>query len=147
VRVKFRQQFSQDGFITGQVPGGDAMVLDPGTALRIPAGSALALQAHYVTTGQAEEDRLQLGLRFPRVPVQKELRVQIVADFRFAIPPGANAHPVKAARKFDVDALGIGMFVHMHLRGRDMTVRALPPAGTAETLLQVPAYNFDWQQS
>jgi thiol-disulfide isomerase/thioredoxin len=147
VRVKFGEKFSQDGFITGQVPGGDAMVLDAGTALRIPAGSALALQAHYVTTGQPEEDRLQVGLRFPRVPVQKELRVQIVADFRFAIPPGANAWPVKATRKFDVDALGIGMFVHMHLRGRDMTVRLLPPAGGAETLLQVPAYNFDWQQS
>lgn len=146
-RVKLGEKFSQDGFITGQVPGGDAMDLDPGTAVRIPAGSALALQAHYVTTGQPEVDRLAVGLRFPRVPVQKELRVQIVADFRFAIPPGAHAHPVRAVRRFDRDAVGIGLFVHMHLRGRDMLVRALPPAGEPEDLLLVPNYNFDWQQS
>lgn len=146
-RVKIGERFSQDGFITGYVPGGDPMVLDPGTAVRIPAGSALALQAHYVTTGQPEQDRLRVGLRFPRVPVQKELQVAIVADFRFAIPPGAAAHPVQAQRRLRDDAVGIGMFVHMHGRGRDMTVVAEAPDGSRETLLVVPNYNFDWQQS
>lgn len=145
-RVKFGEQFSQDGFITGYVPGGDPMVLDPGHAVRIPAGSVLALQAHYVTTGQNEVDKLRVGLRFPRVPVQKEVQVAIVADFRFAIPPGAMAHPVKAQRTLKQDALGIGMFVHMHLRGRDMLVTA-EQYGQKETLLLVPNYNFDWQQS
>jgi hypothetical protein len=145
--VEWGEKWSQDGFITGQVPGGDAMVLDPGTAVRIPAGSVLVLQAHYVTTGQPEQDRLRVGLRFPRVPVQKELHVQIVADFRFAIPPGALAHPVAAHRRFREDAIGIGMFVHMHLRGRDMKVTATPEDGVEETLLLVPNYAFDWQQS
>jgi hypothetical protein len=37
------------------------------------------------------------------------------------------------------------MFVHMHLRGRDMTFRAVRPDGTSETLLLVPNYSFDWQ--
>lgn len=146
-RVKFGEKFSQDGFITGYVPGGDPMVLDPGTAVRIPAGSVLALQAHYVTTGEPEQDRLQVGLRFPRVPVQRELQVAIAADFRFEIPPGARAHPVRAARTLPEDAIGIGMFVHMHLRGRDMAVTAEAPDGSQETLLVVPNYNFDWQQS
>jgi mono/diheme cytochrome c family protein len=145
-RVKFGESFSQDGFITGYVPGGDPMVLDPGHAVRIPKGSALALQAHYVTTGQNEVDKLRVGLRFPRVPVQKEVKVAIVADFRFAIPPGAMAHPVKAQRTLKEDALGIGMFVHMHLRGRDMLVTA-DRNGERQTLLLVPNYNFDWQQS
>ena len=145
-RVKIGEKFSQDGFVTGYVPGGDPMVLDVGTAVRIPAGSALVLQAHYVTTGQPEVDRLRVGLRFPRVPVQKELQVAIVADFRFAIPPGAMAHPVRAQRALKDDAIGIGMFVHMHLRGRDMVVTA-EHDGADETLLVVPNYNFDWQQS
>jgi hypothetical protein len=115
--------------------------------VRIPAGSALALQAHYVTTGEPEVDRLRVGLRFPRVPVQKEMKVAIVADFRFQIPPGAVAHPVKAVRTLRDDAVGIGMFVHMHLRGRDMVAIARTPDGGEETLLLVPNYNFDWQQS
>jgi mono/diheme cytochrome c family protein len=146
-RVKLGEKFSQDGFITGYVPGGDPMVLDPGTAVRIPAGSALALQAHYVTTGEPEQDRIKVGLRFPRTTVQKELKVTIVADFKFEIPPGARAHPVAAARTIRDDALGIGMFVHMHTRGRDMHVRAVAPDGSEESLLLVPNYNFDWQQS
>lgn len=146
-RVKVGEKFSQDGFVTGYVPGGDPMVLDAGTAVRIPAGSVLALQAHYITTGEPEQDRIQVGLRFPRVPVQRELQVAIVADFRFEIPPGARAHPVRAARTLPDDAEGIGMFVHMHLRGRDMAVTAEAPDGSRETLLVVPNYNFDWQQS
>ncbi|HEX6813868.1 MAG TPA: redoxin family protein [Planctomycetota bacterium] len=146
-RVKLGEQFSQDGFITGYVPGGDPLVMDPGTAVRIPAGSALALQAHYVATGEPETDRLRVGLRFPRVVVQKEMQVAIAADFRFAIPPGARSHPVTASRTLRDDAIGIGMFVHMHLRGRDMKVVAHGPDGGEETLLVVPNYNFDWQQS
>lgn len=146
-RIKLGERFSQDGFVTGYVPGGDAMVLDPGTAVRLPAGSALALQAHYVTTGEKEVDRLKVGLRFPRTKVQKELRVTIVADFRFEIPAGARAHPVRARRRLPEDARGIGMVVHMHLRGRDMHVTATPPGGDDESLLLVPNYNFDWQQS
>jgi hypothetical protein len=79
--------------------------------------------------------------------VQKEMMVGIAADFRFVIPPGAMAHPVRASRQLPDDAVGIGMFVHMHLRGRDMTAVAEAPDGSRETLLQVPNYNFDWQQS
>ncbi len=146
-RVKLGEKFSQDGFITGYVPGGDPLVMDPGIAVRIPAGSALVLQAHYVATGEPEQDRLQVGLRFPRTKVEKEMQVAIVADFRFAIPPGAMAHPVRASRTLREDAVGIGMFVHMHLRGRDMIATATTPDGTTETLLSVPNYNFDWQQS
>ncbi|HLQ36769.1 MAG TPA: redoxin family protein, partial [Planctomycetota bacterium] len=146
-RVKWGEKYQQEGFVTGQVPGGDAMLLDPGTAVKIPAGYVLALQAHYVTTGEPAEDRLRVGLRFPRVAVRQELLVQVAADFRFAIPPGGGAHPVAAARRFNDDAVGIGMFVHMHLRGRDMTITATAPDGGRETLLLVPNYNFDWQQS
>jgi len=146
-RVKFGEKFTQDGFITGYVPGGDPLVMDPGTAVRIPAGNVLALQAHYVTTGEPETDQLAVGLRFPRVVVQKEMQVAIAANFRFEIPPGAMAHPVRAARTLPDDADGIGLFVHMHLRGRDMTVVAESPDGQDETLLVVPNYNFEWQQS
>ncbi len=146
-RVKLGEKFSQEGFVTGYVPGGDPLVMDPGVAVRIPAGSVLALQAHYVATGEPEQDRIRVGLRFPRARVDHEMQVAICADFRFVIPPGARAHPVRATRTLRDDAVGIGMFVHMHLRGRDLLAVATAPDGSAETLLLVPNYNFDWQQS
>ena len=147
LRFRLGDKPSQDGFVTGQVPGGDAMILDKGTAVKVPAGSLLAIQAHYVTTGKPETDRLRVGLRFPRTNVQRQLQVMIATRTRFEIPPGAPAHRVQATRMFDADADGIGMVPHMHLRGRDMTYVAEYPDGRRETLLVVPSYSFDWQQS
>ncbi|MFO1050722.1 MAG: redoxin family protein [Planctomycetota bacterium] len=139
--------FSQDGFITGFVPGGDPMMLDPGTAMKIPAGSRLGLQAHYVTTGKPEVDRIHVGLRFPRTKVTRAAEVLVVTNTRFVIPPGAFAFPVGARRRVKVDSTIIGLFAHMHLRGRDMTFVAHPPAAEPTTLLMIPDYDFDWQQS
>ena len=45
------------------------------------------------------------------------------------------------------DAEGIGLFCHMHVRGKDMTFRARYPDGTTETLLVIPNYNFNWQHA
>jgi hypothetical protein len=145
--VRLTEMFDAEDFITGHVPGGDPLVCDPGTAVRIPAGSLLALQVHFVTTGKPEKAKLSVGLRFPRARVDRELRHFQIHSSRFEIPPGAPAHRVAAKRRFEADATGVGMFAHMHLRGRDMTFLATYPDGTSETLLQLPNYSFDWQQS
>jgi peroxiredoxin len=145
--VRLGEEFRTENFVTGQVPGGDPLVLDDGTAVCIPKGALLGLQIHYVTTGREETDRIQVGLRFPRSRVQRRMRHVEMADLRFAIPPGADAHPVRAARTLDRDAIGIGMYVHMHTRGRDMRFTATGPGGAPRTLLLVPTYDFDWQQS
>jgi hypothetical protein len=34
---------------------------------------------------------------------------------------------------------------HMHLRGKDMTVRLVYPDGTSQIILDIPHYQFDWQ--
>ena len=132
-------------FITGQVPGGEAMVLPAGVAYCIPKGALLGLQVHYVPTGREEHERISVGLRFARGKVEQRLRHFELADFRFEIPPGEPAWPVKAARTFAEDSIGVGAFVHMHLRGRDMRIVAHDPQGADETLLCVPNYSFDWQ--
>jgi peroxiredoxin len=130
--------------LTGTVPGGDPMWLDDGHACRIGKDSALLLQTHFVTTGKPERCRLRVGIRYPRDVVQKQLRYVRTVDSRFAIPPGEPAFRTRAERVIDRDAVGLGLFAHMHLRGRDMTFRAHYPDGTSETLLMVPNYNFDW---
>ena len=136
---------NEANFVTGYVPGGEPMTLDEGVAFRIPAGSVLALQVHFVSTGKPEKCRVSVGLRFPRAEVQKRLRHMQIADTRFAIPPGAPAYKVSATRVLDCDAVGVGMFSHMHLRGKDMSFTARRPDGTAETLLVIPNYSFSWQ--
>lgn len=134
-------------FITGQVPGGDPMVLGEGVAVLVPAGAVLALQIHHVTTGVPTADTIDVALRFPRAPVQQRLRLHEISEGRFAIPPFAPAHEVRAERRFERAAVGVGMFVHMHVRGRDMRFVARAPGRPDETLLFVPNYDFDWQMA
>jgi len=151
--VTVGQKFNDGNFITGRVPGGTPMVLDDGIALRIPAGSVLALQIHYTTTGKPETNRMSVGLRFPRSRVHKGLHHEQVTTQKIEIPAGAPAHPVIASRVLPCNASGLGMFAHMHLRGKDMTFLAHPPAvegaepAAPETLLTIPNYHYGWQQN
>lgn len=137
--------FKAANFITGIVPGGEAMLLDEGIGFLIPKGSMLALQIHYVSTGKPEKCRVSVGLKFPRGIVQKQLRHYLLVNNRFAIPPESPAHPVRASKTLDREAFGVGLFTHMHLRGKDMTFTAHYPDGRTETLLIIPNYNFNWQ--
>jgi hypothetical protein len=134
-------------FITGYVPGGDPMVLGNGLGYKIPAHSILVLQLHYVTTGEETTDRTSVGLVFAKEKIQKQLRHFQCTAHRFQIPPGAPHYPLKATRTFPCDATGIGMFCHMHLRGKDMTFRSIAPDDRREVLLSVPNYDFNWQMS
>jgi peroxiredoxin len=137
--------FNEANFITGYVPGGEAMNLDDGVAFRVPKGSVLGLQIHFVATGKPETCKVSVGLSYPRAPVQKRLRHVQLQDKRFAIPPGAAAHKVTAAKVLEADVVGVGLFSHMHLRGKDMTFTARLPDGTTDTMLVIPNYNFGWQ--
>jgi hypothetical protein len=141
------KKFSEGNFITGRVPGGTPLIADDGTALRIPKNSVVGLQIHYTTTGKPEKNRMSVGFKFPRGVVHKELKHLQVTTSDFAIPPGAAAHPVVSSRKLSADASGIGMFSHMHLRGKDMVFIAHRPDGEKETLLTIPNYSYAWQQN
>lgn len=134
-------------FITGRVPGGTAMVLDEGLGFRIPANSVLVLQIHYTTTGKPETNRMRVGLTYPRVRIDRELKHLQVTTSKFEIPPGAPSHPVTASRTLPCDGFAVGMFAHMHLRGRDMTFTARPADAAPETLLVIPNYHYAWQQN
>lgn len=143
--VAIGQKFSEANFITGQVPGGEAFELGAGIGFKIPAYSLLALQVHYVPTGEESTDRISVGLSYPRETIQKQLHHFQIVNRKFAITPGDGHHAVTASRTLKCDATGVGMFVHMHVRGKDMQFLAHKPDGAAETLLAVPNYSFDWQ--
>jgi hypothetical protein len=139
------QGVQESNFITGVVPGNAPMVLKDGVAFRIPKGSYLLLQIHFVASGKPEKCGLSVGLRFARETVKKELHHVLLVDKSFRIPPGEPAHSVKASHTLPRDAVAIGYFTHMHLRGKAMIFRAHRPDGKTETLLTIPNYRFDWQ--
>ena len=144
-RVSPGEGFKASNFITGYVPGVGAMDLEEGVAFRIPKGSMMVLQIHYVTTGKEEKNRVSVGFRLARGVVHKQLRHFQLVDKKLAIPPGDSFYRSSASRTLDRDVVGVGLFAHMHLRGRDMTFTATSPDGKDETLLMIPNYSFDWQ--
>ncbi len=145
--IKVGEKWKMENFITGTVPGGEPMTMDQGIGFRLPAGSLLLLQIHYVTTGKPEECQISVGFKYASGRIDQHLRFHLLADTKFAIPPGAPAHRVSASRVLAQDSIGVGLFTHMHVRGRDMTFKAHYPDGTSETLLVIPNYNFDWQMA
>lgn len=132
-------------FITGYVPGGVPFELTEGIAQRIPKGSVIGLQIHYVTTGKEEESVISIGFRYAKGTVHKVTHFSLIDPRNIAIPPGDGFHEMRGRAKIEKDATLLGLFTHMHLRGRDMTFHAHYPGGKQETLLQIPNFNFEWQ--
>jgi thiol-disulfide isomerase/thioredoxin len=140
-------KYSDAQFITGQVPGGIPMVLDEGVGFKIPKGSVLVLQIHYVTTGEKTSDQSSVGFTFAKGKINKQLKHFRAHNGTFAIPPNDPAHLVEAKRTFAEDSTLVGFFSHMHLRGKDMMFDAKYPDGNTERLLAIPNYDFNWQVS
>jgi len=143
--VRLGEKITAQNFLTGFVPGGQPMVLPESIAARIPAGSVVGIQTHFVTTGKRERCRISIGFKFASKVIRKQLRFELLDDHRFTIPPGASMHAVSASRILEHDAVGVGLFGHMHLRGRAMTFFAHRPGAKSEKLLVIPNFNFGWQ--
>jgi hypothetical protein len=136
-----------DGFIVGTAPGDMPLILPPGTARRIPAGSDLIWQMHYTPNGKPGKDRSQVGLVFykGKEPVRWNAQSRLVSNGEFTIPPGNANYPVESEWVTPRDTLLLSFMPHMHLRGKDFEYRAEYPDGKTEVLLSVPRYDFNWQ--
>ena len=86
---KVGEGFKESNFITGVVPGGQALAVGGGVAYRIPKGSMLALQIHYVPTGKPEKVTLSVGLKYADGKVDKSLKHMLFVNTRYSIPAGA----------------------------------------------------------
>jgi len=135
-------------WLAATAPGSRPMQLPEGYAKYVPAGSKLVFQMHYTPNGTATTDKSCVGLKFadPKT-VKQEVYTRDIATQRFVIPPGADNHKVEADMTFRRDATMLAMFPHMHLRGKSFRYEAIYPDGKREILLDVPNYDFNWQNA
>ena len=136
-------------FLSGFAPGTRPVVWPDGMAKKIPAGSKLIFQMHYTPIGSAQKDRSRVGLKFVDDPstIKYQVATTAAANHRFEIPAGDPDHVVRATDEFPRDTLVLSLFPHMHLRGKAFRYEAIYPDGTREVLLNVPRYDFNWQNS
>ena len=147
-RRGLNQELAFANSIATYAPGMPPTVYPEGAAKFVPAGSKLVFQLHYTPNGSPQRDRSYAGLIFAeKDDVQHRVRSHLAGNFRFAIPPGAPAHEVRATYRFDEDRRLLSLFPHMHLRGKSFRYEAVFPDGRREVLLDVPRYDFNWQNT
>jgi hypothetical protein len=138
-----------DGFIVGTAPGDMPLILPPGMARRIPAGSDLVWQMHYTPNGKEAKDKSQVGFVFykEKEPPRWLAQTRGISNGDFRIPAGASNHLVESEWVFPRDTLLLSFMPHMHLRGKDFEYKVIYPDGRSDILLSVPRYDFAWQTS
>lgn len=134
-------------FLAGYSPGMQAQHFDVDhSAKLIPAGSDIVLQVHYTTNGKsAEMDQTKIGLTLAKEAPLKRFFSAVAASPNWTIPPGDPNYEGHAKLTFGEPVELTFLQPHMHLRGKDMTVRLVYPTGEIQTLLSVPHYDFSWQ--
>jgi hypothetical protein len=72
-------------------------------------------------------------------------RSLVFANNKLRIPPNTKVHEETAEQTVKADAIIYTLHPHAHYRGKASRFVAYYPDGKAETLLNVPAYDFNWQ--
>ncbi len=142
----YRPEDALFNMVAAYAPGMPALSGPESLALRIPAGSKLCFQVHYTPNGSPQTDISEAGLIFTDAEkVEKEFLTEAALNFKFRIPPGAKDYRVKTSYQLQHDALIYSLTPHMHYRGKSFRFTAHYPDNSQEILLDVPRYDFNWQ--
>ncbi len=132
------------------VPGIQPSVFPEGTALRVKPGSSVIMQVHYSALGgDPTEDSTTYHF------VTSEQTPAFIASTRplaiqdLDIPAGAsNATATDTfTNYYDRPIEFASVATHMHLLGKSQEATIVRQDGTEECLLNIPDWDFAWQQS
>jgi hypothetical protein len=133
------------GWLGGYAPGQAVRVYEPGTALRVPAGSTLIIQEHYTATGKETTDRTRIGIKWAKEAPKTAVDVATLQNQNFVLPAGSSDTRVDAELTLKEDMTIWSVLPHTHMRGKKWEVTAIYPDGRSEIILNVPKYDFNWQ--
>ena len=133
-------------------PGEEATEYPEGYGKLLRKGSRINFNVHYhkeAGPGTGKWDQSMVGFQFwdeeTDPPVLHPVHRNGITNRFFEIPPGHAAWPVGASKTFDTDTTILSLHPHMHLRGKDCMYTAIYPDGRREVILEVPAFDFNWQ--
>jgi mono/diheme cytochrome c family protein len=136
----------------GIAPGNDPTVYPDGIGQKFGPGMSVDWQMHYHKepgpgTGSYDQSRIALKFYEDNSMVKYELKGAPLGRFDFQIPAGDSNYSISSSQTFEYDTQLVNFTPHMHLRGKAAKYEAFYPDGTSEVLLDVPAYDFNWQTS
>jgi hypothetical protein len=119
-------------------------------ALHLPKGSDLVVQYHFHPTGKPEAEKSLVGFYFARKPPTRTLaRIQMPPHYSLFsgldIAAGEKDFVIRDSYTLPVDIDGVGISAHAHYIGKQLTMTATLPNGVTKTLLNIPDWDFAWQ--
>jgi hypothetical protein len=134
--------------IGGWVPGSGATAFPAPTGIHLEAGTQIVMQIHYnLLTTKHVTDRTTADLFYAKTPIPALSRAAIsaVANTTFVIPTNTK-QTVSADLPISANYDLWGVVPHMHLHGTQIKVQIKHADGTSDCAVNVPAWNFHWQQ-
>ncbi|MBA2117157.1 redoxin domain-containing protein [Bremerella alba] len=136
--------FVPSGSIGGWSPGKTPRPLPDGLGRKMPRGADLVMQIHYHPNGKATKDRSKVGIYFVDKPKNEAFAVW-TSSFDLDIPPGEKNYQATASYKLPAEVTLLSCIPHMHLLGQQMKATAYLPDGSSKVLIDVPQWDFNWQ--
>ena len=136
--------------IAPYIPGQAPRMEPPNTGGLLKAGTRIAMQMHYTTTGKESVDASRIGIWFyPKGFIPEErMTGQCACHFTptwVNIPPLDPDYEMTQSFTIEKDAKLFAFTPHMHFRGKRMRFSAEYPDGTSEELINIANYNYNWQ--
>lgn len=118
---------------------------EPGIAWRLDPGTDLVLQLHMVPSGKPEQVRAEIGLHFARESPTRYPLGLLLRDEQIDIPAGQQDYIAEDSFMLPVPVSVLSLYPHAHYLGDEMQVWAMLPDGTRQSLLDIPRWDFNWQ--
>ena len=137
------------GGLGGWAPGQAPQFVPKGAGWLLPKGADFLIQTHYHRDGRPGKDRTRVGLYFAEEPVVQPWQTVIVAGMNpwDKIPAGKARHAAGGAVYLHADAVLHNVMPHTHLLAKSVKVTMTPPGGKAVVLVDIPAWDFRWQET
>jgi len=133
------------------VPGTSPRLLPDGLAHTLTAGSDLVIQIHFHLTGKPEREQSQIALYFTDTPPERPFTsIQLPPVFGafsgIDLAPDAAETVVTDSFELPVAVRAFAAHPHSHYRGKSLSMVAHLPDGKHLTLLNIPAWDMNWQE-
>ncbi len=131
------------------VPGASPNLFADDVSVRVEAGSVAVMQIHYSAAGgDPEPDTTALQLEIGDEPTSYLYYARPMAITDLDIPAGDEEVTVTRAWPNYGEPIAVTSIApHMHMLGVQATVRAIGPDGADTCLVDIPDWNFEWQQA
>ncbi len=134
-----------DGHFVGWTPGKSRLPPLEGMAWRVTPGTDLVAQLHMRTTGEVEEVDARVEFRFAESPPTRAPAILVISSLMIDIPAGESEYRTTNSFTLPVDVEVLSVYPHAHYLGKRLRATALLPGGEEVELIDIPEWDFDWQ--